>query len=121
MSYEGQTAVALESTAGSLRTCALAWRLRRVEGLWVYDPAPTLTALLGGPAAGARWPSSPRSSTPPSPRSPRRRSHVPSPSAPRAPCAWPAASRTDGCWAVRPGRLPPSAHVPAGPCGGRWR
>ncbi|MFD5256371.1 carbamoyltransferase HypF [Streptomyces bobili] len=52
VSYEGQAAVALESTAGSLRADALPWRLTRVEGLWVYDPAPTLTALLGGLAAG---------------------------------------------------------------------
>ncbi|WP_328500534.1 carbamoyltransferase HypF [Streptomyces sp. NBC_00457] len=52
VSYEGQAAVALESAAGSLRVGALPWRLTLVEGLWVYDPTPTLTALLEGLAAG---------------------------------------------------------------------
>ncbi|GGX69007.1 carbamoyltransferase HypF [Streptomyces minutiscleroticus] len=50
VSYEGQAAVALESAAGGLRTGALPWRLTRTDGLWVYDPAPTLTALLEGVA-----------------------------------------------------------------------
>jgi len=54
VSYEGQAAVALESAAGTLRAGALPWRLTRADGLWVYDPAPTLTALLEGRAAGAR-------------------------------------------------------------------
>ncbi|KOT89943.1 (NiFe) hydrogenase maturation protein HypF [Streptomyces sp. NRRL F-5755] len=47
ISYEGQAAVALENAAGPARRAALPWRLVRADGLWVYDPAPTLTALLG--------------------------------------------------------------------------
>ncbi|KAA6212285.1 carbamoyltransferase HypF [Streptomyces albofaciens JCM 4342] len=47
ISYEGQAAVALENAAGAARRAALPWRLVRADGLWVYDPAPTLTALLG--------------------------------------------------------------------------
>lgn len=46
--YEGQSAVALETAAGSLRAEALPWRLVSVDGVWVYDPVPTLTALLEG-------------------------------------------------------------------------
>ncbi len=46
VSYEGQAAVTLESAAGTARRAALPWRLVRADGLWVYDPAPTLTALL---------------------------------------------------------------------------
>ncbi|GGM21863.1 carbamoyltransferase HypF [Streptomyces fumigatiscleroticus] len=52
VSYEGQAAVALESAAGDLHADALPWRLTRAEGLWVYDPSPTLTALLDALAAG---------------------------------------------------------------------
>ncbi|MFD7665151.1 carbamoyltransferase HypF [Streptomyces sp. NPDC059788] len=46
VSYEGQAAAALENAAGSARRAALPWRLVRADGLWVYDPAPTLVALL---------------------------------------------------------------------------
>ncbi|WP_030664743.1 carbamoyltransferase HypF [Streptomyces rimosus] len=46
ISYEGQAAAALEYAAGTARGEALPWRLIRADGLWVYDPAPTLTALL---------------------------------------------------------------------------
>ncbi|WP_414166605.1 carbamoyltransferase HypF [Streptoverticillium reticulum] len=46
--YEGQSAVALETAAGNGRADALPWRLVSVDGLWVYDPVPTLTALLQG-------------------------------------------------------------------------
>ncbi|MFI6494419.1 carbamoyltransferase HypF [Streptomyces sp. NPDC050564] len=53
VSYEGQAAIALESAAGTLRADALPWRLTRADGLWVYDPSPTLTALLEGLADGA--------------------------------------------------------------------
>ncbi|MEU3250690.1 carbamoyltransferase HypF [Streptomyces sp. NPDC006997] len=56
VSYEGQAAVALESAAGRLRPGALPWRLARADGLWVYDPGPTLTALLEGVAAGVPVP-----------------------------------------------------------------
>ncbi|MFF4534317.1 carbamoyltransferase HypF [Streptomyces sp. NPDC001407] len=52
--YEGQAAVALEATAGTLRADALPWRLVRKAGLWVYDPVPTLVALLEGVAGGER-------------------------------------------------------------------
>ncbi|CAM5481528.1 carbamoyltransferase HypF [Streptomyces spiroverticillatus] len=50
--YEGEAAVALENAAGSLRTVPLAHRLVRASGLWVYDPAPTLTDLLKRQRAG---------------------------------------------------------------------
>ncbi|MFE6281922.1 carbamoyltransferase HypF [Streptomyces sp. NPDC057877] len=56
VSYEGQAAVALQSVAGGLRAGALPWRLARADGLWVYDPAPTLTALLEGLADGVPVP-----------------------------------------------------------------
>ncbi|MBN0042732.1 carbamoyltransferase HypF [Streptomyces actuosus] len=56
VSYEGQAALALEGAAGALRAGALPWRLVRVEGLWVYDPAPTLTALLERLADGVAVP-----------------------------------------------------------------
>ncbi|MGH4032062.1 carbamoyltransferase HypF [Actinomycetota bacterium Odt1-20B] len=47
VSYEGQAALALENAAfGVRRAAALPWRLARRDGLWVYDPAPTLSALL---------------------------------------------------------------------------
>ncbi|MFI1163459.1 Sua5/YciO/YrdC/YwlC family protein [Streptomyces sp. NPDC020801] len=52
VSYEGQAALALESAAGDLRVPALPWRLTRAGSLWVYDPSPTLAALLEGLAAG---------------------------------------------------------------------
>ncbi|MEV8550234.1 carbamoyltransferase HypF [Streptomyces glaucescens] len=52
VSYEGQAAVALENAADGPRAAALPWRLVRVDDLWVYDPAPTLTALLEGLVGG---------------------------------------------------------------------
>ncbi|NGN62471.1 carbamoyltransferase HypF [Streptomyces sp. A7024] len=51
VSYEGQAAVALEAAAGSTPAQPLPWRLVRTGGLWVYDPLPTLTALLEQRAA----------------------------------------------------------------------
>ncbi|MFH8750842.1 carbamoyltransferase HypF [Streptomyces rimosus] len=56
ISYEGQAAAALENAAGTARRAALPWRLIRADGLWVYDPAPTLTALLGQLGAGTPAP-----------------------------------------------------------------
>ncbi|KAB7833878.1 carbamoyltransferase HypF [Streptomyces mobaraensis] len=53
-SYEGQAAVALEAAAGDERAEALPWRLARAGGLWVYDPAPTLAAVLDRAGAGER-------------------------------------------------------------------
>ncbi|MFI9201594.1 carbamoyltransferase HypF [Streptomyces sp. NPDC053048] len=50
--YEGQAAVALETAAGDQCVEALPWRLARAGGLWVYDPVPTLTALLDRAVAG---------------------------------------------------------------------
>ncbi|MEU1815564.1 carbamoyltransferase HypF [Streptomyces abikoensis] len=52
--YEGQAAVALETAAGDEYAEALPWRLARADGLWVYDPVPTLTALLDRAVAGER-------------------------------------------------------------------
>ncbi|GAA4659451.1 MULTISPECIES: carbamoyltransferase HypF [Amycolatopsis] len=51
--YEGEAAVRLEAAAESGARAPLAWRLHRRDGLWVYDPVPTLCDLLsaGGPAA----------------------------------------------------------------------
>ncbi|MYW69824.1 carbamoyltransferase HypF [Streptomyces sp. SID8379] len=47
VSFEGQAALALESAASGVRRVPpLPWSLVRRDGLWVYDPAPTLTALL---------------------------------------------------------------------------
>ncbi|WP_368396764.1 carbamoyltransferase HypF [Streptomyces sclerotialus] len=56
VSYEGQAAVTLEAAAGRRSAPALPWRLVRVDGLWVYDPMPTLTALCApaGPRDTAR-------------------------------------------------------------------
>jgi hydrogenase maturation protein HypF len=51
-SFEGEAAIALEATAGSASVGELPWRLTRAEGLWVYDPAPTLAAILTGAASG---------------------------------------------------------------------
>ncbi|KRV49080.1 (NiFe) hydrogenase maturation protein HypF [Wenjunlia vitaminophila] len=57
VSYEGQAAVALEAAAGDLRPEPLPWRLvRAADGVWVYDPLPTLTALLRGSADGVPVP-----------------------------------------------------------------
>ncbi|MHC3469879.1 carbamoyltransferase HypF [Streptomyces sp. 7R007] len=44
--YEGEAAVLLEAAAGRERAAALAHRVVRAQGLWVYDPAPTLADLL---------------------------------------------------------------------------
>ena len=48
--FEAQAAIDLETAAGDLRAPALPWRLDRVDGLLVYDPRPTLRALLAGVA-----------------------------------------------------------------------
>ncbi|WP_406164719.1 carbamoyltransferase HypF [Streptomyces sp. NBC_00996] len=45
-SYEGEAAVLLEAAAGTEHSAALAHRVVRAQGLWVYDPAPTLADLL---------------------------------------------------------------------------
>jgi hydrogenase maturation protein HypF len=50
--FEAQAAIDLELAAGDTRTDALAWHLDRVEGLLVYDPRPTLAAILEGVARG---------------------------------------------------------------------
>jgi hydrogenase maturation protein HypF len=51
-SYEGQAAIALEATARQV--CrpekALPWRLVRHKGMYVYDPRPTLDAVVTGAA-----------------------------------------------------------------------
>ncbi|MFG3259843.1 carbamoyltransferase HypF [Streptomyces sp. NPDC048172] len=58
VSYEGQAAVALETAAGEARPGALPWHVHRAhrahrdDGLAVFDPVPTLVALLEGRAAG---------------------------------------------------------------------
>ncbi|MFD1657449.1 carbamoyltransferase HypF [Streptomyces caeni] len=44
--YEGEAAVLLEAAAGDEHAVPLAHRVVRVDGLWVYDPASTLTDLL---------------------------------------------------------------------------
>jgi len=50
--YEAQAAIDLEIAAGERRAAALPARLARVDGLLVYDPRPTLRALVEGAAAG---------------------------------------------------------------------
>ena len=50
--YEAQAAIDLEIAAGERRAAALPARLVRADGLLVYDPRPTLAALLEGVAAG---------------------------------------------------------------------
>ncbi|HEY3336713.1 MAG TPA: carbamoyltransferase HypF [Candidatus Limnocylindrales bacterium] len=50
--FEAQAAVDLELAAGDRPAAALPWRLDRVDGLLVYDPRPTLAALLEGVVAG---------------------------------------------------------------------
>jgi hydrogenase maturation protein HypF len=49
--YEAQAAIDLEIAAGERSAPALPARLARVDGLLVYDPRPTLRALLEGVAA----------------------------------------------------------------------
>ncbi|GGS26489.1 carbamoyltransferase HypF [Streptomyces aureoverticillatus] len=53
VTYEGQAAIALEAAAGDLKAEVLTWQLVRRGDLWVYDPLPTITALLEGLASGA--------------------------------------------------------------------
>ncbi|WP_166348611.1 carbamoyltransferase HypF [Phytoactinopolyspora limicola] len=48
--YEGAAAVALESVAGDITADSLPWRLSRSGGLLVYDPGPTIAAVLDGVA-----------------------------------------------------------------------
>jgi hydrogenase maturation protein HypF len=50
--YEAQAAIDLELAAGERVAAALPYRLVRHDGLVVYDPRPTLAALLAGTAAG---------------------------------------------------------------------
>ncbi|MFI7542465.1 carbamoyltransferase HypF [Actinoplanes sp. NPDC049599] len=52
--YEGEAAIMLEAAAAGARTApaALPWRLADVDGIWVYDSAVTLGALLDRAAAG---------------------------------------------------------------------
>ena len=50
--YEAQAAIDLEVAAGARSAPALPARLARADGLLVYDPRPTLRALLEGVAAG---------------------------------------------------------------------
>ncbi|WP_405577113.1 carbamoyltransferase HypF [Streptomyces sp. NBC_01092] len=46
VSYEGEAAVLLEATAGDDHAVPLAHRVVRSQGLWVYDPTPSLADLL---------------------------------------------------------------------------
>jgi hydrogenase maturation protein HypF len=50
--YEAQAAIDLEIAAGGRSASALPVRLAREDGLLIYDPRPTLRALLEGVAAG---------------------------------------------------------------------
>jgi hydrogenase maturation protein HypF len=50
--YEAQAAIDLELAAGERRATPLPWRIDRVDGVLVYDPRPTLVALLDGRASG---------------------------------------------------------------------
>jgi hydrogenase maturation protein HypF len=50
--YEAQAAIDLEIAAGERSATALPARLARGDGLLIYDPRPTLRALLEGVAAG---------------------------------------------------------------------
>lgn len=52
VSYEGEAAVLLEAAAGDTHAVPLAHRLLRVDGMWVYDSAPTLAGLLARKADG---------------------------------------------------------------------
>ncbi|MFF0745439.1 carbamoyltransferase HypF [Streptomyces sp. NPDC004111] len=54
--YEGEAAAALENASDGARAEPLAHRLVRERGLWVYDPAPTLTDLLERQHAGEAVP-----------------------------------------------------------------
>ncbi|MGW1555583.1 carbamoyltransferase HypF [Streptomyces sp. NPDC002144] len=46
VSYEGEAAVLLEAAAGDEHAVPLGHRIVRAQGLWVYDPTPTLVDLL---------------------------------------------------------------------------
>jgi hydrogenase maturation protein HypF len=50
--YEAQAAIDLEIAAGDRPAAALPWRVARSDGLLVYDPWPTLRAILEGVAGG---------------------------------------------------------------------
>ncbi len=50
--YEAQAAIDLELAAGERRAGTLPFAIRRRDGLQVYDPRPTLAALLEGVASG---------------------------------------------------------------------
>ncbi|MEV0220412.1 Sua5/YciO/YrdC/YwlC family protein [Streptomyces sp. NPDC050704] len=50
--YEGEAAVLLEAAAGTEHAVPFAHRIVRANGLWVYDPAPTLTDLLVRQSSG---------------------------------------------------------------------
>lgn len=50
--YEAQAAVDLEMAAGERPAAPLPARICRIDGLLVYDPRPTLAALVEGAAAG---------------------------------------------------------------------
>ena len=54
--YEAQAAVDLERAAGEVSAAALPYRLTRSGGLLVYDPRPTLSAVLDGTVVGRPLP-----------------------------------------------------------------
>ncbi|MGW5861540.1 carbamoyltransferase HypF [Streptomyces sp. NPDC055239] len=56
VSYEGEAAMALEEAAGTVSALPLARRLVQVDGLWVYDPGPTLIDLLDRQRGGESVP-----------------------------------------------------------------
>ena len=53
-SYEGEAAVRLEAAADCGARTALTWRLHQRDGLWVYDPVPTLRDVLEAPGPAGR-------------------------------------------------------------------
>lgn len=50
--FEGEAAIALEWAAAGEPAGELPWRLTRTHGLWVYDPAPTIAAILAATVEG---------------------------------------------------------------------
>jgi len=52
VSYEGEAAVLLEAAAADEHAVPLAHRVVQAQGLWVYDPTPTLADLLERQADG---------------------------------------------------------------------
>ncbi|WP_369213305.1 carbamoyltransferase HypF [Streptomyces flavofungini] len=56
VSYESEAAAALEEAAGTGHALPLAHRLVLVDGVWVYDPGPTLIDLLARQYDGERVP-----------------------------------------------------------------